>query len=746
MTPSTQRPVPLQMRPDLVVKRIDYLGVGYWVVKDPAGLKYYRLQQEQYEVLKLLNSERSLEQIREEMIRVMPTIRLQLSDIQHLITDLHEKGLVYSNREGQGAALLKKHWDEKKRKFFNTLRSLLYLRLPGWDPERTLDRIYPFFRWMFTPFGVGIYAVTVISSWLLLGIQFEKFSQQLPQFQQFFGWPNLIYLWATLAACKVVHEFGHGLSCKHFGGECHEMGVMLLVFSPCLYCDVSDSWMLKNKWARIMIGAAGMYIEILLSAIAIFVWWYTEQGLLHNLALNTFFVTTISTVIFNANPLMRFDGYYMMSDFLEIPNLRPKADKLLREGFAWYCLGIESKPDPFMPETGRAWFVAFAVASGIYRWFIVVAITVFLYTVLKPYGLQSIGATMAVVSIGTIIGSMFYNLYKIVSAPRLEPMSKPKIALTTLVAGGAVSAALLIPIPLYIQATFIIEPLDVRHVYTRTPGLLVQQNVQPGDTVTAGQVLAVLQNPEKEDEKRDLELKKNLQEQEYKTQRALGNNDQMVVVEQRKAAFEKQLSEVEEQLRELTIVAPIAGRVIAPPRVSEPDYEQARKQLPAWRGTPLDPRNSGAVLEERTHLLSIAPNDQFQAIVLIDQGDINDLIQDDLAERLQQSQKQRRPMELKFDHLPARTYEARIKDISSSPLDYVPELLSNKLGGELPTMTDSQGREKLLSPVYQATVELTEDTSMLSSGMRGRARFWVDERTAGQWLWRYICRTFHFRL
>ena len=103
MIPSTQRPIPLAVRADLVIKRIDYLGVGYWVVKDPAGLKYFRLQQEQYHVLNLLNGERSLDQLREEMLKIMPTVRLQLSDIQHLITDLHEKGLVSSHRSGQGA-------------------------------------------------------------------------------------------------------------------------------------------------------------------------------------------------------------------------------------------------------------------------------------------------------------------------------------------------------------------------------------------------------------------------------------------------------------------------------------------------------------------------------------------------------------------------------------------------------------------------------------------------------------------
>jgi putative peptide zinc metalloprotease protein len=743
MIPSTQRPIPLEVRADLVIKRIDYLGVGYWVIKDPAALKYFRLQQEQYHVLNLLNGERSLEQLREEMLRIMPTVRLQLSDIQHLITDLHEKGLVSSNRSGQGASLIKKQRDEKKKKFFNTLKSLLYLRLPGWDPESTLKVLYPFFKWMFSPFGVFLWASIVITSWAMLAVEFELFRSELPKFQQFFGWPNLLYLWITLSISKIIHEFGHGLSCKHFGGECHEMGIMLLVFSPCLYCDVSDSWMLRSKWPRIMIGAAGMYIEILLSAFAIFIWRYTDQGLLHNLALNIFFVTTITTVIFNANPLMRFDGYYMMSDFLEIPNLRPKADKLLRESFAWYCLGIESKPDPFMPETGKVWFVCFAIAAGVYRWFIVIAITVFLYTVLKPYGLQSIGATLAVVSISTIMYSMISNLYKMITAPRIEPMSKPKIAFSLTILFCVGFAVLSIPMPLHIEATYIVEPLNVKHSYTQAPGELTQVL---GDHVTEGQIVVRMSNPDLEDQKRDLENKIEIQEIERDTQLKVGNEGRMSLADNQIVALTDQLEEVQQQLDALIIKAEIAGRIVEPPRVPEPPIETARKQLSTWNGTPLHPKNIGATIDERTHLLSVAPSEVYQAIVLIDQGDINELSQAELVARLEDSEKKHRLIQLKFDHLPSRTYEGHIQEVSKNPLEYVPEQLSNKLGGDLPTVTDSQGRERLLSSVYQATVELDQDTDLLRSGMRGIARFRVEERTAGQWLWRYINQTFHFRL
>ena len=495
LTTANRRPIPLQVRDDLIFERIEYLGISYWVVKDPVGLKYFRLQPEQYHALQLLNGDRHLEELRDALHDELPTVRLQLSDIQHLITDLHQKGLVFSNRIGQGASLAKLNFEEKKKKLFNTMRSLLYVRLPGWDPEAVLARLYPLVRWIYHPTTVTLTLLFVISSWVLLAVQFDTFTAQMPEFQQFFSWPNLLYLWITLGTCKVIHEFGHGLSCKHFGGECHAMGVMLLVFSPCLYCDVSDSWMLKSKWQRIAIGAAGMYIEVVISAIAIYIWWNTQSGLIHHLCLNIFFVTTITTVIWNANPLMRFDGYYMMSDFLEIPNLRPKADRLLRDWFGWYCLGIEAKPDPFMPESGRAGFVMFAIAAGLYRWFILAAIMVFLYTVLKPYGLQSIGIALAVVSIVTILFNLVLNIYKQVTAPRIEPLSRPKIAISLGLLVTVIACTMAVPLPLHIEAMFLVEPHDVRHVYTPVPGRLENRPVQPGDQVTLGDTLATLTNP-----------------------------------------------------------------------------------------------------------------------------------------------------------------------------------------------------------------------------------------------------------
>ena len=144
MVASNQRPIPLRKRADLVVAKIDYLGVGYQVIKDPVALKYHRLQMEQYRILEFLDGKRSLENVRDDLKSEFPTLQITLSDIQQLITDLHKKGLVVSDRPGQGASVVRERQKTRKEKIKQTLMSLLSLRLPGWDPEITLHRMHPF--------------------------------------------------------------------------------------------------------------------------------------------------------------------------------------------------------------------------------------------------------------------------------------------------------------------------------------------------------------------------------------------------------------------------------------------------------------------------------------------------------------------------------------------------------------------------------------------------------------------------
>lgn len=815
MLASNQRPIPLKRRADLVIAEIDYLGVGYQVIKDPVGLKYHRLQKEQFKILDLLDGSRSLEQVRDDLKEHFPTLQVTLSDIQQLITDLHKKGLVVSERPGQGAAVVRERRKEKNQKLKQTLMSLLYLRLPGWDPEATLRWMYPYLQWIFWKPVVWACVLFCTTAWLMLGAQFDEFQSRLPEFQTFFGWPNLIYLWVTLGAAKIVHEFGHGLSCHHYGGECHEMGVMLLVFSPCLYCDVTDSWMMKNKWHRIIIGAAGMYIEVIISAAAIYIWWFTKPGMLHFLALNTFFVTTITTVIFNANPLMRFDGYYMMSDFLEIPNLRAKSDKMLRESFSWYCLGIESRPDPFMPETGKAWFVTYAIAAWCYRWVILVSISMFLYTVLKPYDLQSLGITLAIFSMAGIVFAMFKNVYQIVATPRVEPMSKIKIFFSLLIAGSIGYLIAIIPVPWYHFAPFTIEPVDVARVTSgptggrlmlpseyrdfyegiqkeqsaalsdpngftedvdvvvelgQTPFDLLAELPKPdeylgvpiaGQKVEEGQVLFILQDQQAvglRDELSQLLIQWNSKVEvaaKYNTSKLQSNGltgeerqtyksdvtYELSTTQEQMMNFRSRMDQIMDLLRGRVVESPVSGTVIATDRVPEPKRDEInRTKLERWHGTPLDPKNAGCFVDPGMEILKIAPSEQLQAVLFIDQADREDL--QDGAE-----------VELKLDHLPAISYVAPVTLFSRRGEKIAPEALTTKYGGSLATRPDDKGQEALASTAYRATVEMhfihdesKNDVVLIEPGMRGNARFLIDDRTVWEWGVRYVYETFRFRL
>ena len=732
MLSTTQRPIPLRMRPDLVASRIAYRDEGTWVIKDPVGLKYHRLLDEQHFILHSLDGQQSLEQIRDRLIEQFPTLHLELSQVQSVVTDLYEKGLLISERPGRAGALRQRHRDERRKKLVGVLSSILYLRIPGWDPERTLTWLYRYVRWMFHPVAVAACLALIVASWILLGIRFEHFHATFPEFEQFFGWPNLLYLWLTLAGAKILHEFGHGLSCKHFGGECHEMGVMLLVFSPTLYCDVTDSWMLRSKWQRIAIASAGIYVELIISGFALFLWSFTDSGLLHLLCFNVFTLTTITTVIFNANPLMRFDGYYIFADWVEIPNLRAKASKMLRDTFGWYCLGIRPQPDPFVPDSGSRWLALYAIASAIYRWFILFSITLFLYTFLKPYGLQSIGVTLAVVSLAGILGTIVYGIFRTFKTPRNEPMSYPKIAISSAVLVALVVAASAIPFSWHVEAAFLVEPENGHDVKVSMPGRLLELHVRPGDTVRKEDLLAVLEDPVLADRYRELETERAVLLKRIQTHEALNDSAGESLVESQIKKVDTQLQHLREQMQQLRIIAPCDGVVVAPPQTQQTPT-QPGQPLPRWHGTPLERRNLGCYLERGTHLLTVAPTERLVAVAMVDQSHRNELAvgQD---------------VELKFDHLPNATVSSSVTAVSRRPQQFAPPALSNKYGGELPTTTDAQGREKLFSVAYPATVPLGGDPGLYRTGMRGRARFLMQRRSAADWAWRYLRQTFQFRL
>src|SRR6476659_3363132 len=492
---SSSRKLPIRKRPDLKARRQRYQGRIYWVVKDPVGLQYFRFEEEEYAILQMLDGESSLDEIADRFEREFPPQTIRTEELQQFIGMLHRSGLVITDAPGQGQQLVKRRAERKQQERLATLTNILSLRFKGVDPERFFNFIYPFVRWFFSvPAMIACISIGLCALSLII-VQFDVFHSRLPDFHYFFRAQNWLWLALTLCVTKVLHEFGHGLSCKHFGGECHEIGIMFLVMTPCLYCNVSDSWMLPNRWHRAAIGAAGMYVELVLASIATFIWWFSEPGPLNYICLNVMFVSSVSTVMFNANPLLRYDGYYILSDILEIPNLRQKASTILNRKLGKWCLGLEEPEDPFLPQRRQWLFATYTVASAIYRWVVTFSILYVLNRVFEPYGLKVLGQAIALGSLYGLLIQPLWNLYKFFSVPgRLGKVKSLRIYATLAVITAVIVGIGLIPLPSHVYCPLEVQARGAKWVYVPHEGFLEKIFVKPGDQVTEGQVLAQLQN------------------------------------------------------------------------------------------------------------------------------------------------------------------------------------------------------------------------------------------------------------
>ncbi len=734
---STARALSMRMRPDLQVRHTRYQGTPYWVIKDPVGLNYYRFQEEEYCILRWLDGKTSLDDLKRKFEKQFAPQKIGLDELGRLLGTLHRSNLVIADLPGQGSQLLKRRNEVGRKKLFGALSNILAIRFKGIDPERILTWMLPYSRWFFTKTAATVCILFGLSALLLVAVNFETFHQKLPTFHQFFAARNWIWLAIAMGLTKVIHEFGHGLSCKYFGGECHEMGAMLLVFTPCLYCNVSDSWMLPNKWHRAMIGAAGMYVELVIASVATYVWWFSEPGMLNQLALSTMFVCSVSTLMFNANPLMRYDGYYILSDLTEIPNLRQKSTSILSRKLGKWCLGLKEPHDPFLPERNQIFFACYAVAAAVYSWVVTFSILWFLYEVFKPYRLQILGQMLAMLSLVSLVGIPLFKVGRFFYLPgRIDQVKQPRLLATLGVLTVLATAFFFVPLPYHVICPLEIKVTAAAPVFVRVAGQLDELLVRAGDSVQAGQPLARLSNidlamkiAEVTGKRDQFKIQIDSLRRERFQNESSANND-LAVARESLVAVEEQLQKMLDDQQRLELIAPLAGTVIAPP--SNPPRSQDGR-LPMWTGSPLDKKNLGATLEQSVLFCQIGNPNQLDAVLVIGQSEI-DFIQ--TGQRV----------EVKLDALPADTFETSITVKGTDKLLYAPKMLSNKAGGDIETTTDESGMERPLATSYQALALITDREGTVVPGMRGRAKVYAGYQTLGSRFWRYLQETFNFRL
>jgi putative peptide zinc metalloprotease protein len=452
----------------------------------------------------------------------------------------------------------------------------------------------------------------------------------------------------------------------------------------------------------------------------------------------------VSTVIFNANPLLRYDGYYILSDFVEIPNLRQKSTTILTRLMSKWCLGMEQQEDPFLPQRNHLFFAAYTVAAVIYRWIVLFSILWFMYHVLEPYGLKVVSQMLAAMSLIGVVVIPLYKLGKYFWVPgRLDQVKGKNVRWTLAVVSLVVGFFLFVPLPRNIVCSLEVKAQDAASVYVAVPGFLEEVLVRPGDQVAKDQPLARLRNLDLELAVGELAGKRDLYQTRLDTLRRqvserVNYGEEIRQVAELLASIKSQLAQRQQDVDRLTLRAPRAGTVLPPAEV--PKRTDNGGQLPAWSGSPFDGKNIGAKLDESTLFCQVGDPDRMEAVLVVDQDEV-DTIWSSSEEGGAGSE-----VSIQLDMFPGRRFYGHVAEISSHDLKVSPRRLSQKAGGDLVTKTDESGVERPMSTSYQALVPLTDAQQELILGLKGRARVEAAPLTLYQRLARLIVQTFHFRL
>ena len=735
---STSRPLLLRMRPDLSARRHRYHGRTFWVVKEPVGLNYFRFHEEEYAILGMLDGRTSLEEIKDQFEQQFAPQKITYHDLLQFVGMLHRSGLVISESSGQGKQLVKRRNEKKRRELLGKFTNVFALRFRGVDPERFLNWLYKYTWWFFTWPAVVCVMLIGLAALSLVLVQLPTFQSRLPTFHEFFGPKNWFYLGITMATVKVLHEFGHGLSCKHFGGECHELGAMMLVFTPALYCNVSDSWMLPNKWHRAAIGAAGMYVELFLASIATFLWWFSTPGLFNHICLSVMFICSVSTVVFNGNPLLRFDGYYILMDILEIPNLRQKSTEVLKRYVLEYCLGIEQQENPFLPQGNRWLFAAYTIAAVIYRWIVVFSIMFFLNKVFEPYGLKIIGQLIAISGLVGLVIQPLWAAGKFFSTPgRMHKVKKERMIASGLVVAAILAFVLFVPLPFSVKCGFEVQAHGAAQVFANVQGQLVEIKKKPGDPVQKGDVILTLENKQLQYELASLKGQLDEAEQRLSSLQLARFSDsdlvdQLATAEKDREAKQKLYDEKLKEVQRLTITAPRDGYIIPMPHKVD-KAAQSEGRLPTWSGSPFDEKNLGATFQPTDLLCQVGDPKDLDAVLVIDQSYI-DYVREGQAVRVLLEADTR------------RAYDTKVESIAENEMKALPAQMATKSGGRLEAKQDPSGALRPLNTSYQARAHLGDVTGIAQVGLQGQARIYTGWQSIRSRLYRAFTKTFHFDL
>ncbi|HKY73437.1 MAG TPA: efflux RND transporter periplasmic adaptor subunit [Nitrospira sp.] len=660
-----------------------YRGQLWYVLHDRSNERFHRFSPAAFAFIGLMDGRRSVQEIWELASTRLGDEAPTQPEVVLLLSQLHASDVLQCDIPPDTTELLERYEKQQQRKWQRRLVNFFAWQFPLIDPERFLQQFVPLVRPFFSWWGTVLWCLIV---WPALFVGTAHWTDLTANLVDRLTAPNnLVLLWLLFPVIKVLHEFGHAFAVKAFGGEVHEMGLMLLVLSPVPYVDASASTAFPNKWQRTIVGGAGMVVELFIAAIALYIWVSVEPGTVRTLAYNTILIASISTVVFNANPLLRFDGYYILADFLEIPNLRQRANTYLGYLCERYLFGTADAHAPHAPNGERMWCVAYAVSSFVYRVLVVVAI--FLYL------------TDQLFLLGVVFGGMTFftwfalplgkGLKYLFTSPRLRRVRGRAVAVSTAMAAVAVVMLALFPVPFRTRAEGIVWIPDEAFVRAEVDGFVQNVVAEPGATVKPGDLLMVCRDPEITKEVKFLQAQ--LQEVHARIrEQTVADLVKAKMLEEEQRYIEERLARAREREADLVIRSKTHGTFVLPKAEDIPGRFMKRGELLA-------------------HIVDV---NTITVRTIVDQNDI-DLIRREM-----------RTVQVRLAERLAEPMEATLKRLVPAASEELPSpALGSEGGGQVSLDPRDPKGQKALKRLFQLDLELPAQHGLINVGGRVYVRF-----------------------
>lgn len=555
--------VKLQLQEHVTIHRHEYRNHAWFILQDRHKARSHRFNATAYFIISCMNGQRDMQEIWQIAQTRFPESPPSQDELIHLLSKLYRSELVQTDSIPDIEELSQRTEDSRKQKFKQYFLNPLGMRFPLANPDVFLNKSITYIKPLFSKRLFNAWIVLITLAIFLMVIYWPELSSATQLYA--FTTQNMLLFLFIYPLIKLVHELGHAFAIKHYGGDVTEMGIMLMVFVPLPYVNAQSAMAFPDKNQRMLVSAMGIIVESTLAALALLIWLIVEPGLLRTLCLGVMLIGGLSTLLINGNPLLKFDGYHILSDAIESPNLAARAKTYLSYKLHYWLFKIEKDDDGLMHENERIWFFSYAVAAFIYRIFI----TLFILGMV----LEKFYAAGVMLSIWVVIRQILLPSWRyIMQLTSSEQVSQNKSRVYGVF--GTISLALLItlfviPMPQTSSTQGIIWIAENMQVKTQSPGFIRKLLVENNQLVKQGDPLIVTEDPLLAGRVKVMEAKH--RELKIKHNAKRGQHLEVEQLKQEIATAEAELKLHRQRLASLTLPSPASGRLVIPDYLDLPD-------------------------------------------------------------------------------------------------------------------------------------------------------------------------------